>query len=437
MTKEYERMGLITKESCEAILSVLQSIDKSDFSANPEGNMSDICFAIERYVENTLSQKLEVNWHVDRSRNDVQATAQLMFGRQCLRTIIDEVISFTEDIVRLAGKYSSTPMPGYTHYQSAQIMTVGFYLTAMSEALQKSVDKMFSVYFQTDECPLGSGAMAGMELSWDRAEMARTLGFSRYCRHALVGVASKEWMLSIANEWSVLAVNISRFITDFIAWGSSEYKFVALPDELSGISSAMPQKKNFPIFERIRGKTVHISSYSFDILISQRNTPFTNLVETAKEGGSNFNNMYETMRSVIRLFRVVIQNITFDQQRMYAVCSSEFFGGFSLANLLTLEAKIPYRQAQVAAGTYIVTMLEKNLLPSEVSAEVLNEICARMNYSTSFTDDQLLLIFDVEMNIFTKTTEGSTNPKQVGALIEQQKHKILSHISQLDNLLNN
>jgi hypothetical protein len=82
-------------------------------------------------------------------------------------------------------------------------------------------------------------------------------------------------------------------------------------------------------------------------------------------------------------------------------------------------------------------MLEKNLLPSEVSAEVLNEICARMNYSTSFTDDQLLLIFDVEMNISKKTTEGSTNPEQVGSIIEQQKYKILSHISQLDNLLNN
>ncbi|MGG4266734.1 lyase family protein [Peribacillus simplex] len=287
MTKEYERMGLISNEQMSEIIKLLDQINKENIVADPKSNMSDICFAIERFIERRMNHPVN-NWHVDRSRNDVQATAQLMFARKNLLEIMEEIIVLIEEVIVLSSQNLSVPMPGYTHYQSAQIITVGFYFTAVSESLQKSLDRMLRIYDEINKCPLGSGAMAGMELKWDRNLMAKMLGFYQPCHHALISVASKDWMLQIAGEFSNCAATLSRFVTDINTWGSSEYKFFDLPDEMSGISSAMPQKRNFPILERIRGRTAHVNTYYYDILNTQRNTPFTNLVETAKEGGSNF-----------------------------------------------------------------------------------------------------------------------------------------------------
>ena len=340
MTIEYERLGLISKESMVEIVNLLNQLTKENITADPKSNMSDICFAIEQYVESRLEHPVP-NWHVDRSRNDVQATAQIMFARENLVTIMEDITELIEEVLTLSNDNMSVPMPGYTHYQSAQIITVGFYFTAVSEVLQKSLNRMIKIYDEINKCPLGSGAMSGMELEWNRAEMATKLGFLD-SSHALVSVASKEWMLQIAAECSNLATTISRFITDLITWGSSEYKFFVLPDEMSGISSAMPQKKNYPILERIRGRSVHINSYYYDMLNAQRNTPFTNLVETAKEGGSNFYPMITCMKSVLKLYTAVIKEMKFNKEHMYEMCANDFFGGFSLANLLTLQCSIPY-----------------------------------------------------------------------------------------------
>jgi argininosuccinate lyase len=434
MTIEYERMGLISKESMIEIIHLLNQITKESIVADPRSNMSDICFAIEQYVENRLETPV-ANWHVDRSRNDVQATAQLMFARKKLVEIMEEMNVLIEEVMALSSENLSVPMPGYTHYQSAQIITVGFYFTAISEVLQNSLDRMFRIYDEINKCPLGSGAMSGMELEWDRNEMATKLGFSQASPHALISVASKEWMQHIAAECSNCAATLSRFVTDIMTWGSSEYKFFVLPDEMSGISSAMPQKKNYPILERIRGRTVHINSYYDDMLNAQRNTPFTNLVETAKEGGSNFYPMVTCMKSVLRLFTAVIKEMKFNKERMHDMCADDYFGGFSLANLLTLQCSIPYRQSQILAGKYIVAMLEQNRKPIEVDASFLNKLCHESGYTSSLTDYQLVEAFSVTESLSKKRTQGSTNPTEIKLLFDRQQDKLEVQKKQISDLM--
>lgn len=436
MTIEYERLGLISKESMIEIINLLNQITKESIAADPKSNMSDICFAIEQYVEYRLEHPV-ANWHVDRSRNDVQATAQLMFARKNLVDIMEEMTVLIEEVMALSSENLSVPMPGYTHYQSAQIITVGFYITAISEVLQKTLNRMIRIYDEINKCPLGSGAMSGMELKWDRNEMATKLGFSQASSHALISVASKEWMLHIAAECSNCAATLSRFVTDIITWGSSEYKFFVLPDEMSGISSAMPQKKNYPILERIRGRTVHINSYYHDMLNAQRNTPFTNLVETAKEGGSNFYPMVTCMKSVLRLFTAVIKEMKFNKKRMYDMCANDFFGGFSLANLLTLQCSIPYRQSQIISGKYIVAMHEQNRKPIEVDTSFLNEVCKESGYKSSLTDDQLVEVFSVTESLSRKNTQGSTNPNEIKQVIDQQKAILEEQKKQVSDLIMN
>lgn len=425
MLTEYVRLGLLSNEAVEEIAWLLSKINQQALQPDAVENMSDICFAIERYVEQRMTYQAPA-WHADRSRNDVQATAQVMFAREQVLLVLAELFQFTDQVHQLAEATLDMPMPGYTHYQSAQIITPGFYLSAMSEQMAKTIKRLLALYEDLNECPLGSGSMAGLELSWDRNRLAALLGFRQPGRNALVGVASKEWALTIAAELSNCSVQLSRFATDLITWSSSEYRFIDLPDYLAGISSAMPQKKNFPLLERIRGRSSHISAYYLDLMLGQRNTPFTNLVETAKEGGTNFVVMMKSMRSLLRLFILVIANLTFKEERTRELCKREFFGGFSLANLLTLTKGIPYRKAQVIAGHYIVHMLEDGRSPEQVSPQVLEALCQAQGYPVQMKSEEMKQVFAVEYSLTSKKTSGSTSPLETSKVLSSQREELHS-----------
>jgi argininosuccinate lyase len=424
---EYLRLDLLSGEVAREIEQALDRIDEHTLQADRQANLSDILFAIERSVEGQVAQ-LPANWHIDRSRNDIQATAQLMFARERLLRIIELLLTFSAVVREQAEQVQDLPLPGYTHYQAAQIITAGFYLAALNEQVGKTLQRLLTFLDEMNECPLGSGAMAGLQLAWDRQKLARALGFARPVRHALVGVASKEWLLHLAGELSTCSVTLSRFVTDLITWGSSEYQLIDLPESLSGISSAMPQKKNFPVLERIRGKTAHISAYYLDVVLAQRSTAYTNLVETAKEGSSNFLALMQTMETVLKLFTTVMQHLVFRPERLAELCARDFFGGFALANLLTLQAGIPVRQAQVLAGRYIVGMLQHQRLPHDVDLPFLQTLCLAQGYELSIEEQTLRQVFSPEYNLVSKHTAGSTNPQEVAALLalQAEEHRAYS-----------
>jgi argininosuccinate lyase len=266
--------------------------------------------------------------------------------------------------------------------------------------------------------------MAGQQLLWHRIEMARLLGFAGPQRHALLAVASREWTLLLAGELSTLGTTLSRFVTDFIAWGSSAYGFIDLPDELSAISSAMPQKKNFPILERIRGKTAHLFAFYSDFLTGQRSTAYTNLVEVSKEAGTHLLHLFTTTRSMLHLFTLFIEHVRFLSDRMRAVCEREFLGGFSLANFLTLHQHIPYRTAQVIAGKYIVAAMKRGLQPSQVDTTILQSLCQQQGYEAQISDEDLGEIFNVEQNLQRMQSLGATAPAVVQKLLDDQKEEL-------------
>ncbi|WP_459503149.1 lyase family protein [Bacillus sp. C1] len=419
---EYKRLELITDENQEMIMKTLDKVTKESINPDPTANMSDIAFAIERFVEQNLEEEVPA-WHIDRSRNDFQSCAQIMFGREQLLQVIKDMRDLSNSVYKLAKETVYLPMPGYTHYQAAQIITPGFYLAAVNEQVLLVMEKLLSVYDEMNKCPLGAGAMAGGELDWDRNRMAMLLGFLEPRNHGLIAVASRDWILQISSELSNFGVFLSRFVTDLIQWGSSEYKFIDLPDQLSGISSAMPQKKNFPILERIRGKTAHLHAFYSDFVLGQRNTAYSNLVEVSKEASTHVITMFETFKSIIRLLKTTLDNLTFNEKRMLDVCTEEFFGGFSLANKLTLSSGIPYRRAQVIAGQYILKMVETGFRPEHVDVSVLKEIGLEHGFQIKLTREQLKSAFDVTHNIENKKNIGSTNPNDIKILMDEQEKR--------------
>ncbi len=419
---EYRRMGLTDQATAAAMAARLSEVDSDLLQADPAANLSDIAFAIERHVASGPVPPFPA-WHVDRSRNDLQACAQLLYARGQVVDLALALVTFGQLVAGLAGRTAELPMPGYTHLQAAQVVTPGFYLSALSAETLRTLRRLRLTYTEMDACPLGAGAMAGQELDWDLQRMASLLGFLKPASHALAAVASRGWALSVAGDLSGYGVALSRFATDLMAWGSGAYGFVDLPDELSGISSAMPQKKNFPILERIRGRTAHLTTFALDLALGQRNTPYANMVEVSKEAGTYLRTLFDTLRSVLALFSTVVEHLEFRAGAMREACERDYLGGFSLANLLTLRAGVPWRTAQVIAGRYVVAATGRGLPPGRPDGALLAEVAAAQGHRVDQPEDLLAEAFSVDGALLAKQSPGSANPKAVRELLAGQERE--------------
>lgn len=405
---EYRRMALVPADAAEEIAAALDAADSASLTPDRTANFVDVTFALERFVESRLTHPAPA-WHADRSRNDLQATAQLLFARQQVRETAGELLTCAQAAHRLAAGNTDTPMPGFTHGQAAQVITPGFFFSAVVELMLGTLDRLLTCY-DSHRAPLGAGAMAGQELPWDRDRMARLLGFRAAERHALVSVASRAWALELAAECSTFGVGLSRFVTDLMAWTSSAYRFADLPDELSAISSAMPQKKNFPILERVRGRLAHLTTGYLDLALTQRNAPFSNTVEVSKEG--QLLPLLATLRSALRLLTAALDGMTFDAEHLRNSCGQEFLGGFSLANALTTRAGVPWRTAQVVAGRYILAAMTQDGTPESLAEAA--------GISVDTAKALLREAFDPVLDLRRKNSPGGTAPAAVRELLATQ-----------------
>jgi argininosuccinate lyase len=420
---EYRRMGILTDEHTAAINTVLCGLSGDSLRADRGANLFDIALAIERHVVERLPFEV-VAWHVDRSRNDLQATAQLMYGRAELRRAAVDGLALAGQVHAVAGGLLDVPMPGYTHLQTAQVVSPGFYLAALSDQALFAVGRMLRTYDDIDQCPLGAGALAGQELPWDRPRMALLLGFAGSQPHALTAVASRGWAVVVCAELSAFAVTLGRFATDLMAWGGEAYQFVELPDELAGISSAMPQKKNYPVLERIRGRAAHVTGLAQDVVGGMRNTSYANSVEVSKEAGAHLDVLFASLRSTVRLLAAVVRAVRFRADRMRRACDESYLGALTLANRLTLDSGLPWRTAQVAAGEYIAALVATGAAAGGHDPDLLRRTVAR--HGEDLADPQSLVddVFDVDRALRRYASAGSAHPDAVSQLLADQAERL-------------
>ncbi|MCM4083110.1 argininosuccinate lyase [Paractinoplanes hotanensis] len=416
---EYLRMGVLSEAEVTAVAGALDELAATDLVADPDRNLSDISLAVERLVD-AAPGGAPPRWHLDRSRNDAQACAQLMYGRDELLAVADGLHTAMRTALDQARESADVPMPGYTQMQAAQVVSPGFYLAALVEHGLRTLRRLRGTYDELNRCPLGAGAMSGQELDWDRDAMARLLGFAGPQPHALTSVASRAWSLETVGELSHFGVGLSRFLTDLMTWAGATCGFVVLPDELAGISAAMPQKRNYPVLERIRGRTAHLTSAYQDLVLGQRNTPYTNMIEVSKESARQLDDAFRATRSILELLTAVLTGLSWRPEVMRAACDREFLGGMTLANRLTEHAGLPWRTAQVVSGRYIAGRVAAGAEPSAVDGAALAALAAEAGGTV--TDPQALAggALDTDGQFAVKRSAGSASPAATRALLDEQ-----------------
>jgi argininosuccinate lyase len=289
--------------------------------------------------------------HAGRSRNDQVALDFRLYLKRAAPEIREELAGTIGALLDQAEKYAESIMPGYTHLQRAQPVTLGHHLAAWCAGLVRDRERFADALSRLDECPLGTGALAGSGLPLDRKAVSDALGFARPTLNSMDSVADRDFALELAADCAILMTHLSRFCEDVVIWASEEFKFIDLAESWSTGSSIMPQKKNPDFAELIRGKSGRAVGNLVCLLTLLKGLPYAYDKDLQEDKEALFDSL-DTARSCLRMFRGMIVTARFNTDRMEAACTGGFLEATDAAEYLVRKG-LPFRKAHEAAALIV------------------------------------------------------------------------------------
>ena len=365
--------GIISREDEAAIRAGLEGIladieaGKVEFTADNED--------IHMNVEALLTERIGAagkRLHTARSRNDQVAVDLRLYLRREIGEIVDQILDLQEAILAKAKEHQNTVMPGYTHLQRAQPISFAQHLLAYGAMLRRDVGRLLDCRARMNECPLGSGALAGTTYPIDRWETAKALGFTAPMGNSLDGVSDRDYAIELLSALSVLMMHLSRFSEEIILWCSWEFKFIELDDAYSTGSSIMPQKKNPDVAELVRGKTGRVYGDLMGLLTAMKGLPLAYNKDMQEDKEPVFDAV-DTVKLCLPVFTGMIATMKVLPENMRRAASAGFINATDCADYLTKKG-LPFRDAYTAVGNLVYYCTERGKGLEDLSLEELRQI---------------------------------------------------------------
>ena len=367
--------GIISKEDCEIITTELAKIrdEITDGTIKIDPDAEDI----HTFIEQTLTSRVGdpgKRLHTARSRNDQVATdVRLYLKKECasLRTQLEELLTV---LAKKKEEYRHMVMPGYTHLQRAQPVTLGYHFGAYIEMFKRDIGRLDDAVKRMDVSPLGSGALAGTTYPIDRALSAKLLGFEGgYTLNTLDGVADRDFCAEIASAMSLIMVHLSRFSEEIVMWSSWEFKFIELDDAFSTGSSIMPQKKNPDLAELIRGKSGRVFGDLNALLTMMKGLPLAYNKDMQEDKDLTFEAI-DTVRMCLTAFIPMIDTMTALPDNMRKAAAGGFINATDCADYLVSKG-LPFRDAYKATGETVAFCIKNGYTLETLPIEEYKNIC--------------------------------------------------------------
>lgn len=367
------KQGILTKQEKQAIVKCLSEI-RADLD---EGRLviTDEYEDIHSFVEAMLTERLGdvgKKLHTGRSRNDQVALDMKLYTRiELLYTdaLLKELLG---TILRLMEENTETVMPGFTHLQKAQPVTLAHHLGAYFEMFKRDRRHLHDVFARLNYCPLGSGALAGTTYPLDRDFTAELMGFYGPTLNSMDGVSDRDYLLEFLSACALIMMHLSRFCEEVILWNSNEYQFVEIDDAYSTGSSIMPQKKNPDIAELVRGKTGRVYGALNALLTTMKGLPLAYNKDMQEDKELSFDAM-DTVQDCIALFNGMLATMKFNREAMYRSASQGFTNATDAADYLVNHG-VPFRDAHGIVGRVVLSCIERGIAIDEMSLEELQAI---------------------------------------------------------------
>ena len=289
--------------------------------------------------------------HTARSRNDQVALDFRLYVRREIGTVVGQLLDLEKVLCARAKEHQNTVMPGYTHLQRAQPVSFAQHLLAYAAQFRRDVTRLEDCRKRLNECPLGSGALAGTTYPIDRFQTAQALGFDRPCGNSMDGVSDRDYALELLSALSILMMHLSRFAEEVILWCSWEFKFVELDEAYSTGSSIMPQKKNPDMAELVRGKTGRVYGDLMGLLTVMKGLPLAYNKDMQEDKEPVFDAL-DTVEQCLPVFSGMLATMTVLPENMRAAAGRGFINATDCADYLTKKG-MPFRDAYTVTGRLV------------------------------------------------------------------------------------
>ena len=371
--KMLAKQGILTEEERDQILEGLDGILKDVENGTLE--ITSEYEDIHSFVEANLIDRIGdpgKKIHTGRSRNDQVALDMKLYVRDEIDEIDGELKELLTELLSLMSDNVETYMPGFTHLQKAQPVTLAHHVGAYFEMFRRDRERMADIRRRMNLCPLGAGALAGTTYPLDREYTARLLGFDGPTRNSMDSVSDRDYVIELLSALSTVMMHLSRFSEEIILWNSNEYRFVEIDDAYSTGSSIMPQKKNPDIAELLRGKTGRVYGALISILTTMKGIPLAYNKDMQEDKELTFDAI-DTVKGCLRLFTGMISTMEFRRDVMEASAKNGFTNATDAADYLVNHG-VPFRDAHGIVGRLVLLCIDRGISLDELPLEEYQKI---------------------------------------------------------------
>lgn len=407
------KQGILTEEERKSIVEGLTGIleDVDDGTLAIDETQEDI----HSFVEATLIDRIGdagKKLHTGRSRNDQVALDMRLYTRARVAETDGLLKKLLEALLDTMENNLDTYMPGFTHLQKAQPITLAHHYGAYFEMFKRDRQRLADIYKRMNYCPLGAGALAGTTYPLDREYTARLLRFEGPTLNSIDSVADRDYLIEFLSALSTIMMHLSRFSEEIIIWNSNEYQFVELDDAYSTGSSIMPQKKNPDIAELVRGKTGRVYGALMALLTTMKGLPLAYNKDMQEDKEMAFDAM-DTVADCITLFTGMIQTMKFRKDRMAKSAMNGFTNATDAADYLVGKG-VPFRDAHGIIGRLVLYCIEKDTSIDALSLEELRSISDKF-------DEDIYDAISLKTCVEKRLTIGAPGEKMMIQVIEKNK----------------
>ena len=409
--------GIITASDNAAIQSGLDSI-YAEYAANgvPEDlTLDDIHMVTETRLRALVGEPA-ARLHTARSRNDQVATDFRLWVRNATREIDAGLRAFQSALVTRAEEHADSIMPGFTHLQVAQPVTLGHHLMAYYEMTKRDRSRFADCRSRLNQSPLGAAALAGTSFPIDRAATALALGFDGPMANSLDSVSDRDFALEFLTAAAQTALHLSRLAEEMIIWASQPYGFISLPDAWSTGSSIMPQKRNPDAAELVRGHAGRIIGCMNSLMITMKGLPLAYSKDMQDDKPPVFE-AYDLLALSIAAMTGMVANVTFNTPRMREVAGSGFSTATDLADWLVREFGMPFREAHHVTGSVVKSCEARGISLSDITVDDLSAINPALA-GCNLPD------LSIDGSVNSRTSAGGTAPMRVKEAISTAKKEL-------------
>ncbi len=407
------RQGIIPEEDKELIIRelnrILAELDAGTLSIDPESE------DIHSFIESTLTDRIGEpgkRLHTGRSRNDQVALDMKLYTRDQIDEIDERCRQLLTTLLSVMEDNLEAWMPGFTHLQKAQPVTVAHHFGAYFEMFSRDRSRLADIRRRMNTCPLGAGALAGTTYPLDRGLTASLLGFDGPTLNSMDSVSDRDYLIELLAALSTIMMHLSRFCEEIILWNSNEYGFIELDDAYSTGSSIMPQKKNPDIAELIRGKTGRVYGALMSMLTTMKGIPLAYNKDMQEDKEMTFDAM-DTVKDCLTLFNGMISTMTFCRPAMEKSAMNGFTNATDAADYLVRKG-IPFRDAHRIVGELVLLCLSRQIGLLDLSLEEYQAVCPAF-------DQDIYEAINLKTCVERRTTVGAPGPGAMQEVLQMYK----------------